>query len=87
MRSLAAPFLLSILALPAELVGAVRLGIRQKPGAVLQRRAGSSLGASTLTDASNLNYYVNITLGGEQFEVLIDTGRRACIVGNVECRY
>lgn len=39
----------------------------------LGRRA--SMTGSTLSDSSDIEYYTNITLGGQSFKVLIDTGR------------
>jgi hypothetical protein len=40
----------------------------------LDKRA-SLFGASTLNDTSNVAYYTNVTLGGNQYTVQIDTGR------------
>lgn len=75
MRPLALPLVLSLVVLPAELVNAVQLGLRQRAASGLQRRAGNVLGTSALTDTSDIGYFVNITLNGVQFEVQIDTGR------------
>lgn len=41
---------------------------------VLGRRGN----VSPLTNKGDVSYYTNITLGGAEFTVLIDTGRYAC---------
>ena len=74
MKHLSIPLLLSFLALPTELVGALRLDVQGRRGRNLQRRGGFT-GSSALSDSNNIQYYVNLTLGGQAFSVEIDTGR------------
>lgn len=47
-------------------------GRRNDAGAL--RRRGSLAGSSPLTDSADITYSTNITMGGQQFAVLIDTG-------------
>lgn len=47
----------------------------------LARRADDQSHVMTLENSSDLKYKANITLNGEQFEVLIDTGRYAALKG------
>ncbi|TFK52405.1 acid protease [Heliocybe sulcata] len=59
-------------------VNALRLDIHGKrvpfeAGNNLLRR-GNIFGSSTLSDSDDIQYTTNITLGGQQFSVLIDTG-------------
>ena len=71
------PLLLSLLALPVDLADAVRIGItghRTPPRHTLQRRA-TLTGLTGLNDSSDITYTTNITLGGNEFSVIIDTGR------------
>lgn len=75
MKHLSIPLLLSFLALPTELVGALRLDVQGRRGRNLQRRGGFTTGSSALSDSNNIQYYVNLTLGGQAFSVEIDTGR------------
>ncbi|KZT67267.1 acid protease [Daedalea quercina L-15889] len=83
MRHFSIPLLLSFLALPTELVGAIRFDVQGRRSRHLQRRA-SVTGTSGLTDSSDIQYYVNITLGGQDFQVEIDTGSADLYVaGNV----
>lgn len=74
MKHLSIPLLLSFLALPTELVGAIRLDVQGRRGRNLQRR-GDITGSSALSDSNDIQYYVNLTLGGQSFQVEIDTGR------------
>lgn len=74
MKHLSIPLLISFLALPTELVGAIRLDVQGRRGRHLQRRGGFT-GSSELSDSNNIQYYVNLTLGGQSFQVEIDTGR------------
>lgn len=75
MKSASVALALSLLALPAELVSAVRLDLhpvtRRSPS--LDRR-GAIVGSASVDDSSNIQYAVNITLGGSDFSVIIDTG-------------
>ncbi|KAI0344416.1 acid protease [Trametopsis cervina] len=54
---------------------ALRVGLHGKPSPAsrLQRRA-SIAGTTNVDDSSNIEYTTNITLGGNSFEVIIDTG-------------
>lgn len=79
MRSLALPILCSLAALPVDLADAVRLGIigtrvPQRSVAAHQRRA-SIVGTTGLTNSADIQYNTNITVGGSEFQVIIDTGR------------
>ena len=67
-----------MLALPLDLADALRVGLQGKHARpqLLTRRA-SLAGTTVLNDTSNIQYSTNITLGGNQFSVLIDTGRYA----------
>lgn len=57
--------------------GRTRTGLER-----LGRRA--SMTGSTLSDSSDIEYYTNITLGGQSFKVLIDTGSSDLwVAGNV----
>ncbi|OBZ68699.1 putative aspartic-type endopeptidase CTSD [Grifola frondosa] len=57
----------------SELAGATRLGFTARRGQNLQRRA-SVTGSTTVADVGNVEYTTDITLGGSQFTVQIDTG-------------
>ncbi|GBE83085.1 acid protease [Sparassis crispa] len=57
-----------LISVPAQIVGALHgspreLGTRE-----------TTVGSSNVTNVSNQDYYINVTLGGIPFEVLIDTG-------------
>jgi hypothetical protein len=72
--------LLSCLFVLWDVVAAVRLpvvGKRHPRG--LERRDSNVLGTAALTDDTDVQYTTNITLGGVQFTVLIDTGRCATV--------
>lgn len=60
--------------LPLELVGAIRLSLHGTHSRRLHRR-GSIVGSSGLSDGDDITYSTNLTLGGTQYEVQIDTGR------------
>ncbi len=45
-----------------------------RPGHELLRR-GNMDGTVALSNYADLRYYTNLTLGGQLFEVMIDTGR------------
>lgn len=77
MKHLAVPLLLSFITLPAELVGAIRFDLqgRRGPSARHLHKRGTIAGSTSLDDANNIAYTLNLTLGGSQFEVQIDTGR------------
>ena len=69
---------LSIGLILADTIEAARMQLRGELNSPnkLRRRSTSSLrGQSTLTDLTDVAYFVNITLGGEEFEVVLDTGR------------
>lgn len=86
MKHLAVPLLLSFVALPAELVGAIRFDLqgRRGPSARHLHKRGTIAGSTSLDDANNIAYTLNLTLGGSQFEVQIDTGSSDLYVaGNV----
>ena len=77
MRPVTLPLLYSLLTLPVDLADAVRIGLaghRTPSRRQFQRRA-TLTGTTTLTDSSDITYTTNITLGGNQFSVIIDTGR------------
>lgn len=79
MRPLALPILCSLAALPVDLADAGRLGIigtrvPQRSVATHQRRA-SIVGTTGLTNSADIQYNTNITVGGSEFQVIIDTGR------------
>ena len=67
--------LLAALLSSASHVAAVHLSLRGQlesaPAPALARRGH----ISGLNNGQNVNYYTNITLGGQDFSVLIDTGR------------
>ena len=81
------PLLLSCL----DLVGAVRLEIHgrspewednaialaQKRGLAIEKRANihADNGSGILTNSDDITYYSSLTLGGNKFSVLIDTGQ------------
>jgi hypothetical protein len=65
--------LLSSLLLLWDVAAALRLPVVGKRS--LERRASSITGTAALTDDTDVEYTTNITLGGVQFTVLIDTGR------------
>lgn len=52
---------------------AIRISGRQIPWEERLQKRGSMSGS--LTDDGDLKYYTNITLNGEVFPVLLDTGR------------
>lgn len=61
-----------------DIVNGVHLELRGKTGvsrSELQRRTSLS-GQVSLQDNQNLQYMTNITLNGQTFDVLIDTGRK-----------
>jgi predicted aspartyl protease len=65
-----------------DIVHAAHLELRGKTGvprSELQRRTSISGLQSSLQDDNNVQYMTNITLNGETFNVLIDTGRKVCI--------
>lgn len=70
--------LVSLLAVQ-DLAAAFRLGLRGTPSKRttrrLSRRGNISGGASTLTDSSDIQYSTNLTMNGQSFNCLIDTGR------------
>jgi hypothetical protein len=68
--------LLSSLFVIWDVVAAVRLPIvGKRHPRNLERRASNILGTAALTDDTDVEYTTNITLGGVQYSVLIDTGR------------
>ncbi|THH20588.1 hypothetical protein EW146_g785 [Bondarzewia mesenterica] len=76
--------LLAALLHSATQVAAVHLNLRGQLGApsvsALQRRSH----ISGLDNGQNINYYTNITLGGDEFSVMIDTGSSDLwVAGNV----
>ncbi|PSR78177.1 hypothetical protein PHLCEN_2v7509 [Hermanssonia centrifuga] len=79
MKSHILPFLIisSFLALATNLAEAARLGLQGKRihpiRSGINRRA-SLTGTTSLNDTQDINYTTNITLGGNQFTVIIDTG-------------
>ncbi|PSR78178.1 hypothetical protein PHLCEN_2v7510 [Hermanssonia centrifuga] len=81
MKSHIVPFrlliLTSFLAFPINFAEAVRLELQGKHihpiRGGLNRRA-SLTGTTSLNDTQDINYTTNITLGGNQFAVIIDTG-------------
>ncbi|CCM06640.1 uncharacterized protein FIBRA_08921 [Fibroporia radiculosa] len=84
MRSFSLPLLLSFIALPTELIGAVRFDLHGRAAPRLLDKRTAITGASALTDTNNLLYYLNLTLGGSQFQVAIDTGSADLwVAGNV----
>ena len=85
----ALPLLLSLLALPADLADAVRIGIsgqRRTPAAHGLHRRATLNGTTGLNDGSGVTYTTNITLGGNEFSVIIDTGRCVCHVHDIAAR-
>ena len=92
---LLAPTLLAALLCLLDDVYAVRLAARGRlggfgradaaanagPGAIVRR--ASMVGTPDLANEGNLQYETNITLGGRQFQVLIDTGRCVCVCTRV----
>ncbi|THG98835.1 hypothetical protein EW026_g3423 [Hermanssonia centrifuga] len=78
MKSHVLPLILSsLLALPADLAEAVRLGLQGKHIHPIRgglNRRTSLTGTTSLNDTQDINYTTNITLGGNQFAVIIDTG-------------
>ena len=86
-----APTLFVTLSCLLDDVYAVRLAVRGRlggfgraaadadagPGAPVRR--ASVVGTPDLANEGNLQYETNITLGGRQFQVLIDTGRCVCV--------
>ena len=76
MKPTLAPLLWSLAALPVDLAEAVRLGIQGKSTLASRLQSRATLtGETTLNDTYNIQYTTNITLGGSQFLVIIDTGR------------
>ena len=81
------PLLLSCL----DLVNAVRLEIHgrsprwennavavaQKRGLTVEKRSNihADNGSGILTNSDDISYYSSLTLGGKEFDVLIDTGK------------
>ena len=69
---------LSLLLNDAPIAQAIRLPIQGRIGGFgssgLARRASIS-GTPDLSNQGNLQYQTNITVNGQQFQVLIDTGR------------
>lgn len=62
------------LLLLSDYVGAFRLdvqGRRKPPVTRLHPRAN----IAALTNSGDISYHVNLTLGGREFDVLVDTGR------------
>lgn len=62
-----------------SIVNGVHLKLRGKTGVSrtkLQRRTSISGLQSTLEDDQNIRYITNITLNGQPFSVLLDTGRK-----------
>ncbi|EIN07494.1 acid protease [Punctularia strigosozonata HHB-11173 SS5] len=55
-------------------VAAARIAMHAREAGARLRRRGNIFGQSTLTDSSDFSYYTNITLNGDSFSVLIDTG-------------
>ncbi|EKM51672.1 uncharacterized protein PHACADRAFT_261953 [Phanerochaete carnosa HHB-10118-sp] len=76
MRQATLPLLLSLLALPVDLADAVRVGITGRRSLALSKlhRRASLTGTTGLADSSDITYTTNITLGGNSFSVIIDTG-------------
>ena len=75
---------LASLALLLPLIGAVRIPVTPVPGSGyihaprrLAARANSSSVGIEVENVSNVEYLGNITLNGETFTVILDTGRYA----------
>lgn len=62
---------LALLVSPAVNALHIRAVGRRNP---LRRRTSIS-GVSPLVDSADIQYYTNLTMGGQQFTVMIDTGR------------
>ncbi|KZT09219.1 acid protease [Laetiporus sulphureus 93-53] len=73
MKQLSIPLFLSFVLLSTELGAAIHLDVQSRSLRHLNKR-GTLTGSSSLTDSSNIGYYVNLTLGGAEFKVQIDTG-------------
>jgi hypothetical protein len=60
----------------ANLVGAIRLSLSGRSSRSSLHRRGniSGVGNSTLTNAADISYVTRVTLGGSDYDVLIDTG-------------
>jgi hypothetical protein len=68
--------LLCALFLLQDLAEGFRLSLHGRLGRSLGlRRRGSLYGTSSLTNTADLQYSTNITLNGQPFATLIDTGR------------
>ncbi|KAI0915843.1 hypothetical protein AcV7_007199 [Taiwanofungus camphoratus] len=74
MKPLTISLFLSFVSLPFELVGAIRLDLQGRYAPPDLHKRASIVGTSQLQDYSNIQYYVNLTLGGAEFKVQIDTG-------------
>ena len=62
----------------ADMAQAARIPLRGEYNSYKKLRRRSTLqarGTSALVDSMDVSYFTNITLGGETFEVLVDTGR------------
>jgi len=71
----ASALLYSLLALEsASAAHAIHLRINGRPNNQLQTR-GNLNGSSPLSNSVDISYYSEITLGGQAYTVLIDTGR------------
>lgn len=59
-----------------DLAEAFQLGLQGSLGRSSKlRRRGNIFGSSSLSDSSDVRYYTNVSLNGQSFQVLIDTGR------------
>lgn len=59
-----------------DLAEAFRLSLSGSLGGTSKlRRRGNIFGASTLNDTADIKYTTNLTLNGQTFQTIIDTGR------------
>ncbi|KIY46720.1 acid protease, partial [Fistulina hepatica ATCC 64428] len=65
-----------VLWLLSAVTSAVLLHLEGQPQTSSQHVHSTLVGISPLSDAGDISYYTNITLGDQLFRVLIDTGRR-----------
>ena len=66
---------LTTLALEASAYHVRMQGRMRSPADAPLARRGNLAGSSPLTNSADISYYTNVTLGGDDYEVLIDTGR------------
>ncbi|KAI5897246.1 uncharacterized protein SCHCODRAFT_02616991 [Schizophyllum commune H4-8] len=65
---------LTTLALEASAYHVRMQGRMRSPADAPLARRGNLAGSSPLTNSADISYYTNVTLGGDDYEVLIDTG-------------